>query len=106
MPGHKAEARINAVAYYQKPFKELYDDWVTLENIGKVIAAFERTIISDSSAFDQYIAGDKSAMNALVAFMGALSQTPSSSSVHRSQRARLSIFLSLSNKLTYSINHT
>ncbi|MGB0372530.1 MAG: cytochrome-c peroxidase [Opitutales bacterium] len=67
MPGPKAEARIRAVPYYQEAFTKIYPDGVTLENIGKAIAAFERTFISDNSAFDRYIAGDKSAMSPLAA---------------------------------------
>ncbi len=58
------EKRIGAVAGYQKLFKEAYgDNAITSENIGKAIAAFERTLISDNSAFDRYIAGDESAMS-------------------------------------------
>lgn len=57
-----AIARLEAVPYYQNKFNEIYGTGVTKEGIGSAIAAFERTLISDNSPFDQYKAGNKSAM--------------------------------------------
>ena len=55
--------RLEAVPWYVEQFQEVYSTGITREGIGKAIAAFERTIISDNSPFDQYIAGDKNAMS-------------------------------------------
>lgn len=54
--------RINNIAGYVKQFNDVYGE-VSFENIGRAIAAFERTFISDNSAFDKYIAGDEKAMS-------------------------------------------
>jgi cytochrome c peroxidase len=49
---------------YSKLFKEAFGDTViTLPRIGKAIAAFERTMISNQSPFDQYGRGDTGALN-------------------------------------------
>lgn len=37
---------------------------VTQENLGKAVAAFERTIIANNSPYDQYVRGNASALNA------------------------------------------
>lgn len=58
-----AIARLSKIKGYVTRFEKLYADGLTFENIGKAIAAFERSIISDNSAFDHYIAGDKNAMS-------------------------------------------
>jgi cytochrome c peroxidase len=56
--------RLSKVAFYKEQFEKIYGEpEITAENIGKAIAAFERTIISDNSPFDQYIAGNKLAMS-------------------------------------------
>mgnify|MGYP005984867629 CR=1 FL=1 len=65
MPLDTLLPKLNAVPFYQQQFKAIYgSSTITRENLGKAIAAFERTIISDNSAFDKYIAGDKDAMSA------------------------------------------
>jgi cytochrome c peroxidase len=58
----KVLERLNDVPYYAKAFDDIYGE-LTFENVGKAIAAFERTIISDNSAFDKYLAGDTQAMS-------------------------------------------
>lgn len=64
MPLAQLLPRLNAVPFYQKQFKEVYgSSTITKETLGKAIAAFERTIISDNSSFDKYIAGNKNAMS-------------------------------------------
>lgn len=55
--------RLQNIKGYLKRFEEVYDDGLTFENVGKAIAAFERTFISDNAAFDQYIAGNEQAMS-------------------------------------------
>lgn len=64
MPINILLPKLNAVPFYQEQFKAIYGSSnITKENLGKAIAAFERTIISDNSAFDKYIAGNKDAMS-------------------------------------------
>lgn len=54
--------RLQAVPFYKQEFAEIYGE-LNFENLGRAIAAFERTLISDNSPFDQYIAGNKSALS-------------------------------------------
>ena len=63
LPLDKLLPRLTSVPFYVDEFKSVYGNGITLDNIGRAIAAFERTIISDNSAFDKYIAGDKAAMS-------------------------------------------
>ncbi|MBQ4836649.1 MULTISPECIES: cytochrome-c peroxidase [Pseudoalteromonas] len=62
MTPKEALQRLEKVAFYKKEFKEVYGA-LTFENIGRAIAAFEMTIISDDSAFDKYLAGQREAMS-------------------------------------------
>ncbi|MBD3674231.1 MAG: c-type cytochrome [Planctomycetaceae bacterium] len=39
---------------YVKQFEAVFDDGVTIDNVGKAIAAFERAIVTGPSAFDYY----------------------------------------------------
>ncbi len=56
--------RLNAVEGYRKLFKDVYEiDEITADAVGRAIAAFERSIIVDNTPFDQFLAGDKSAMS-------------------------------------------
>lgn len=50
---------------YIEQFQQLYPDGITEINIKKSIATFERSLITPNSRFDKYLAGDKSALNAL-----------------------------------------
>ena len=58
------EKRINAVPEYVKAFKEAYskDVKIDFEKITATIAIFERTLITPSR-FDDYLHGDKNALN-------------------------------------------
>jgi cytochrome c peroxidase len=55
--------KLNAVPGYRKQFEEVFGTEVTADGIGKAIAAFERTIVSGSSPYDRYVAGDTKAMS-------------------------------------------
>jgi cytochrome c peroxidase len=55
--------RLGGIKGYVTRFEGVYEDGLTFDNVGRAIAAFERTFISDNSAFDQYIAGDETAMS-------------------------------------------
>lgn len=56
--------RINAIATYRNQFQQIFggNNAVTSINIGKAIAAFERTIVANNSPFDQYARGDQNAL--------------------------------------------
>lgn len=62
MTPEKAVAALAKVPAYVKEFKDVYGE-LSFENVGRALAAFERTFISDDSAFDKYIAGNKAAMS-------------------------------------------
>ncbi|GMU23971.1 MAG: methylamine utilization protein [Phycisphaerae bacterium] len=62
-PDHLVE-KLAQIPVYQKKFKEIFDSEVTFENVAKAIAAFERTVVSRNVPFDEYLRGDKSALDA------------------------------------------
>lgn len=51
-----------ALPAYEEGFETAFDDGVTLENVKRALAAFERTLISDDSPFDRYAAGNVNAL--------------------------------------------
>lgn len=54
---------INSIPEYQTRFEKVFGkDAVTMDNIGKAIAAFERTLVS-RGRFDAYLEGDNKALN-------------------------------------------
>ncbi len=56
--------RLSAIPAYVGHFKSAYGPTgVTIENLGKAIAAFERTVISGEAPFDRFIAGDDRAIS-------------------------------------------
>lgn len=64
LPLSEVVPRLAKVSFYKTQFTAVYgESGLTLENVAKAIAAFERTIISDNSAYDRYIAGDTAAMS-------------------------------------------
>ena len=55
--------RLENIEAYKNLFNVVFGvNSITEENIGKAIAAFERTLISTNSPFDQYSKGDENAM--------------------------------------------
>ncbi|MDR0480565.1 MAG: cytochrome-c peroxidase [Gallionellaceae bacterium] len=62
----EAVKRINAIPGYVEQFKTVFGgkDPVTYDNIAKAIAAYERTLVTPNSPFDQYIKGNKKALSA------------------------------------------
>ncbi len=56
--------RLQKIPEYQKLFESAFGgtDAVTVINLGKAIAAFERMIITNNSRFDHYMRGDENAM--------------------------------------------
>ncbi len=57
--------RLKANADYQNLFKNAFTESspITIKNIGKAIAAFERTLVTNNSRFDQYMRGDRNAIS-------------------------------------------
>ena len=56
--------RLNNIPQYKTHFEEVFgNDGITEENIGKAIATFQRTLIANQSRFDQYAAGDETALS-------------------------------------------
>jgi len=64
LPLDQLVPRLEKVSFYNLEFNKVFGkSGINLENIAKAIAAFERSIVSDNSAYDKYIAGDKAAMS-------------------------------------------
>nr|WP_299382363.1 cytochrome c peroxidase [Allomuricauda sp.] len=59
--------RLQSIPEYQELFKRAFgeDNPISISNLGKAIAAFERTLVTNDSRFDQYMNGDKSAISLL-----------------------------------------
>ncbi|MEP6748485.1 MAG: cytochrome-c peroxidase [Bacteroidota bacterium] len=57
--------RLNDIPEYKRLFKKVFEgnDKVTLTNICKALAAFERSLLANNSRFDKYMRGDMSAMS-------------------------------------------
>jgi len=60
----KVVAKLQANAEYRSLFAGAFggEQPVTAENIGRAMAAFQRTLLANNSPFDRYMRGDKSAM--------------------------------------------
>jgi cytochrome c peroxidase len=56
--------KLNGIKGYKQQFRAVFAADATLERVGEAIAAFERTVISTNSAFDQYMLGHSQAMGA------------------------------------------
>ncbi|CAM4086027.1 cytochrome-c peroxidase [Zobellia nedashkovskayae] len=56
--------RIKDIPEYQKFFASVFDepDAVSVDNLAKAIAAFERSLVTNNSRFDQYMRGDQDAI--------------------------------------------
>jgi cytochrome c peroxidase len=65
MEDHKAVVeRIREIDEYKPLFKAAFgSETVTIDNIAKAIASFERTQLSGDSPFDRFIAGDQNAIS-------------------------------------------
>lgn len=55
---------LSAIPGYVDEFNKVFNDKVTADNIAKAIAAFERTIVVQDTAFDKYLAGQEDAISA------------------------------------------
>jgi len=66
MPSHDAVvAKVRGIPEYVRRFQEVFGgpNPVTIENIAKAIAAFERTLLSGDSPFDRFMAGNPNAIS-------------------------------------------
>lgn len=59
--------RLRRIPEYTHLFKQAFGrpDAVNALNLGKALAAFERTLVANNSRFDQYMRGDKTALSEL-----------------------------------------
>jgi cytochrome c peroxidase len=55
--------KLSQIKGYVTQFQLAFGTGISMQGIAEAIAAYERTIISTNSAFDQYVLGDKTAMN-------------------------------------------
>ncbi len=57
--------RVNSIAGYQRLFKKVFPESnaVTLTDITKALAAFQRSLTASGSRFDQFMRGDRSALS-------------------------------------------
>ncbi len=59
-------ARLQSIPTYVTYFEAVFgENGITAENLGRAIAAFERTLIANQSRFDQYAAGNPNALSSL-----------------------------------------
>jgi len=64
MPDEQAAlSAIRAVPEYQEAFKKAYGREVNYEDVGRAIAAFERTLVFMDSPFQKFFQGDQSAIS-------------------------------------------
>ena len=50
----KAVATVKSIVGYRMQFEKIFSDGVTIENVGKAIATFERAIVTGPSPYDYY----------------------------------------------------
>ena len=60
-------ARLRAIPEYRNLFAEAFagEDAVSAENLGKALAAFQRSLIANNSPYDRYMRGETGAMSPL-----------------------------------------
>jgi cytochrome c peroxidase len=63
LPGDAAATKLRGIPAYAATFSEVFPkSGVTMSNIAKALAAFERTLVSKDAPADRYAAGDTSAL--------------------------------------------
>ncbi len=57
--------RLKKIPEYRERFQVAFDgnDPINIKNLGRAVAAFERSIVTNNSRFDQYMRGDKKAIS-------------------------------------------
>ncbi len=56
--------KLSNIPEYRQRFKKVFNSDVNMDNLAKAIAAFERTIVSQSGPVDKFLKGDKNALTA------------------------------------------
>lgn len=56
-------AKLKANASYQKAFEEVFGEPISMNTVAKALSSFERALVSSSSPFDRFRAGDANALN-------------------------------------------
>jgi cytochrome c peroxidase len=56
-------ARLQSSAEYRDAFRRVFGKPVSIDLVGKAIAAYERTLVSGDSPFDRYFAGEQTAIS-------------------------------------------
>ncbi len=56
-------AKLNKIPGYREQFQKVFGTDVTSDGIAKAIAAYERTVLSGNAPYDQFKAGDESALS-------------------------------------------
>lgn len=59
--GELAE-KLKAIEGYEELFLAAFEDGITIENVGKALAAFQRTIIINDTRYDRFLKGDIDAL--------------------------------------------
>ena len=57
-------SRVTAITDYRKWFKKVFHSEISIDNLTKAIAAFERTLLSGNTKYDRFKAGDPQALSA------------------------------------------
>lgn len=63
LPIDQAVARLAAIEGYAEQFQQVFGKPVNAEDLGKALAAFERTVLSGNAPYDRFKAGDKNALS-------------------------------------------
>ncbi len=56
-------SRLRKIPEYSTEFREVFGRTLTIDDLAKAIAAYERTLVSGNSPFDRYMSGDRAAMS-------------------------------------------
>ncbi len=57
------EQRIRAIPAYKRQFDAIFAEGVSVSNIAKALASYQRTLVTVNSPFDRYLNGDESAIS-------------------------------------------
>ncbi|HVW84443.1 MAG TPA: cytochrome c peroxidase, partial [Bryobacteraceae bacterium] len=60
--GAAVTAKVASIPEYSEAFQKVFGHAVTYDDVGRAIAAFERTLIAGDSPFDRFMAGDDKAL--------------------------------------------